>query len=122
MLKKNDFKIDAHELINYIKQSFILREYSKFVFTKYLSLILEKIAEIGRKIKFLKKNLANLDIKFFIKKKITHINRNLKNYIIKKNEREIFNKIKLPALILDKSNLRVAPYQVNLPNFVTKKS
>ena len=101
MLKKNDFKIDAHELINYIKQSFILREYSKFVFTKYLSLILEKIAEIGRKNKISKENLANLDIKFFIKKKkITHINRNLKNYIKKKkNEREIFNKIKLPALL-----------------------
>ena len=123
LLKKNDFKIDAYEFINYIKQSLILREYSKFVFTKYLSLILEKIADIGKKNKISRENLANLDIKFFImKRKITHINRNLNNYINKKkNEREIFNKIKLPTLILDKSNLRVAPYQVNLPNFVTKK-
>ena len=36
-------------------------------------------------------------------------------------EKNLYKNIKLPALIFDKSNLRVIPYQVNLPNFITKK-
>ena len=49
LLKKNGFKLDGDKFLDYIKRSLILREYSKFVFTKYLSLILEIIAKFGQK-------------------------------------------------------------------------
>ena len=43
--------------------------------------------------------------------------------MINKNKDRInLNKqIKLPSLIIDRSNLRVIPFQVNQPNFVTRK-
>ena len=67
--------------------------------------------------------MSNLDIKYF-KKKIQNLN---KQFLIKQinktnsKKKKLFSQIKLPSLILDSANLRVIPYQVNLPNFVTKK-
>jgi len=123
LLHKNNFTISTNEFINYLKKSLILREYSKFVFTKYLSLVLEKIALIGKKNNISRADISNLDIKFFIRKKnITNNKKTIYNLIKKKKkEFDVYKKIKLPALILDKSNLRVIPFQVNLPNFVTRK-
>ena len=43
LLKNNDFDISAKNFIKYLKDALSLREYSKFIFTKYLSLILKKL-------------------------------------------------------------------------------
>ena len=48
----------------------LVTEYSKFIFTKYISLILELIYEFGKKYKFSRNDLSNLNIKFFLNKKI----------------------------------------------------
>ena len=109
--------------MNYLKNSLILREYSKFVFTKYLSLILEIIATFGKKKSLSRVEISNTDIKNFLNKKFLKIKKSKLLNLIDKNKDKInLNKqIKLPSLIIDKSNLRVVPFQVNQPNFVTRK-
>ncbi len=123
LLKKNGFKLNSDKFLNYIKSSLILREYSKFVFTKYLSLILEIIAKFGQKKNISRQDISNIDVNNFLNKKFLKFNKSDLNKLIKRNKnRQNLNKqIKLPSLIIDKSNLRVVPFQVNLPNFVTRK-
>ena len=69
-LRTNNFKISAEEFILYLKNSLSLREYSKFIFSKYLSLILEKIALIAKKNKLSRSEISNIDLNFFRKKNI----------------------------------------------------
>ena len=123
LLKKNGFKLNSDKFLDYIKSSLILREYSKFVFTKYLSLILEIIAKFGQKKNISRQDISNIDVNNFLNKKFLKFNKSDLNKLIKRNKnRQNLNKqIKLPSLIIDKSNLRVVPFQVNLPNFVTRK-
>ena len=123
ILKKHKFfNINYVIFINYLSSAICQREYSKFIFTKYLSLILEIIAKHGSKLGLSRVNLSHLPIKYFLNKKYFNnkkflLNKsltNLKTYNINKN-------IKLPMLIQDRSYLTVIPYQVNLPNYITKK-
>lgn len=123
LLKKNNFNINCDQFLLYIKSSLTLREYSKFIFTKFLSQILEILAFYGSTKKLSRLEMSNLDIKYFIKKRYKNLN---KQFLIKQinktnSKKKLFSQIKLPSLILDSANLRVIPYQVNLPNFVTKK-
>lgn len=123
LLNKSKFNLNSDQFFKYIKTSLINREYSKFVFTRYLSLILEIIAEFGNKKKISREEISEIDINFFIKKKYKKLTKSKILYLYNKNSqiKKINELIKLPSLILDKSNLFVAPYQVNLPNFITKK-
>lgn len=123
LLNKSKFNLNSDQFFEYIKRSLINREYSKFVFTRYLSLILEIIAEFGNKKKISREEISEIDINFFIKKKYKKLTKSKILYLYNKNSqiKKINELIKLPSLILDKSNLFVAPYQVNLPNFITKK-
>ena len=123
LLKKNGFKLNSDKFLDYIKSSLILREYSKFVFTKYLSLILEIIAKFAQKKNISRQDISNIDVNNFLNNKFLKIKKSDLNILINKNKdkQNINKQIKLPSLIIDKSNLRVAPFQVNQPNFVTRK-
>ena len=123
LLNKNKFNLTPDKFINYIKNSLIMREYSKFVFTKYLSLALEIIGTFANKKKISRSQISNINLQFFLGNKYLKLNKKkILNLSNKKNKEKSLNKkIKLPSLIIDKSNLRVIPFQVNLPNFVTKK-
>ena len=73
--------------------------------------------------KISREEISEIDINFFLKKKYKKLTKSKILYLYNKNSqiKKINELIKLPSLILDKSNLFVAPYQVNLPNFITKK-
>lgn len=113
---------DSKSFLKYLSDAICLREYSKFIFTKYLSLVLEIIANFGKKKNLKRKDLAYLNINIFLD------NKNLKNLsklndIIKinKNNYEKNKLIKLPLIIPDASRTRVIPYQISSPNFITHK-
>lgn len=118
LLKKNRIKkISSHDLINYFEQSVISREYSKFVFTKTVSNILQKIILFGKKYQIRREDLAYIEIN-----KI----KNNKKYLIKnikknKLELNLVRNIKLPEIIYDTSAVNVIPYQVSRPNFISNK-
>lgn len=123
LLKKNQFKIEtAEDLFNYIRIAIVSREYAKFVFTKSVSLILEIISSYGKKLNLNKKDLSNIPINnFLIEKK--YKNKNELLLISKKNNTQdlIFKSIKLPQIIFDTAGIKIVPYQVNFPNFITRK-
>ena len=123
LLKKNQFRIEtAEDLFEYIRIAIVSREYAKFVFTKSVSLILEIISSFGKKLKLNKKDLSNIPINnFLIEKK--YKNKNELLLISHKNNTQnlIFKSIKLPQIIFDTAGIKIVPYQVNFPNFITRK-
>jgi hypothetical protein len=123
LLEKNEFKnIDSKKLFDYIGDSISLREYSKFIFTKYLSLILEIIANYGAQNNLKRNELTNLNINNFLNKNsyrnIIKLKMLAKRNKIKYEKNQI---VKLPLLIQDISRTRIIPYQVSSPNFITQK-
>ena len=123
LLKKNKFKnIDYKKLLDYIGNSISLREYGKFIFTKYLSLILEIIANYGSKNKLKRNELTNLNINNFLNKNLYKNIKRLK--VLSKYNKIKYEKnqiVKLPLLIQDISRIRIIPFQVSSPNFITQK-
>ena len=121
LIKKEELKnIDFYKLIEYIKKSIAMREYSKFIFTKNINLIFKYIERQGLLFKLSKKDLSFLDISFFLKKSMKSLKKT-KEIINKSKNEFIFTKaIKLPQIIHDSTGAFISPHQVNLPNFVTK--
>ena len=118
LLKKNNIKsIDSKDLIEYFEQSIISREYSKFIFTKTVSNILQKIILKGKKLKIGREDLAYIHLNDLKKNKRDILKSIKKN----KNQYNLDRNIKLPEVIYDLSAVYVIPYQVNRPNFISNK-
>jgi phosphohistidine swiveling domain-containing protein len=123
LLKKHKFEnVDCNKLFDYIGNSIALREYGKFIFTKFLSLILEIIANYGGKNNLKRIELTNLSINNFINKKFLYNIKKLK-FLSKNNNIKYYKNqiVKLPLLIQDISRVRIVPFQVSSPNFITQK-
>jgi len=123
LIKKNYLKLNTpEELFDYIRISIVSREYAKFIFTRSISTILEIISSYGKKLELNKNDLSNISIDNFLNKKI-YKNKNKLLSISKKNNTQqlIFKSIKLPQIILDVAGVKIIPYQVNFPNFITRK-
>ena len=123
LLRKEGFKdLDSKKFFKYLSSAISSREYSKFIFTKYLSLILEIIANYGKSNNLTRSELSNLKIDLFIINKKSRKKENLKK-ISKINKINFENNkiVKLPLIIQDMSRARVIPYQVSSPNFITHK-
>ena len=115
-LKNLNYKI----LIDYIKNSISLREHAKFIFTKNVSLIIQKIEKRCKKINYNMEDVSFLSLNEFTKSDYLN-NLKLKSKINKNKEKfSIFKMIRMPQIISDKSAAYISPYQTNSPNFVTK--
>ena len=115
--------LDVAQFFLYTRKSIESREYSKFVFTKYIDLVLKRISEIAKL-----KGLSKKQISFFSIKELT----NLK--LIKSSKKKLLNKIqkresdyktnlniKLPLVLIDAKGVDVIPFQVSSPNFIGSK-
>ncbi len=123
LIKKNNFKLNsANDLLEYIKLSIVSREYAKFIFTKSISSILEIISSHGRRLNINKNQLSHIPINNFLNKNFIN-NKNRLLSISKKNKEKhtILKSIKLPQVIYDIAGVKIIPYQVNFPNFITRK-
>lgn len=118
LLEKNKIRsFNSKDLIDYFEQSIISREYSKFVFTKTVSNILQKIILIGKKHKITRDDLAYIHLNDLKKNKRDILKCIKKN----KDQYNLDRTIKLPEVIYDLSAVDVIPYQVNRPNFISNK-
>ncbi len=118
LLKKFNFvSLSSQQLFRYISEAIPAREYSKFVFTKSVSHILQIISIILGKRNFNLEDISNLDINDIFKSKIYQTDTIFKN----RNNYEINKKIKLPEVLFDVAGTYIVPYQVNIPNFITNK-
>ena len=120
LLKNSQINLKSDELFKYCEEAIIAREYSKFIFTKSLSHVLDKIILFGKQNKISNEDLSYLEI-------FDLLNRNLKinklKKIIKHNKKR-YNEnyfFKFPQLITEENNAYISPYQFNKPNFISSK-
>ena len=118
--------MNAKSLLQYINESTVSREYSKFVFTRSVSEILETIANFGEKIGLSRNDLSHIPIKTLLqsfdsvdKNQINSVLKEVATYEEKKHEVSVA--IRLPQVLIDKDGLYVIPFQVSHPNFITNK-
>ncbi len=122
-LAKIGFKDSKEKIIDFFYGSIEKREFSKFLFTKYLSELLKLISKKLNKYKINNNEISMLTIRniqdFFKKKK--NIN-DLKN-IIKKNTKnyEANNKCDMPNLITSINDFKVFNLFLDEPNFIGNK-
>jgi len=123
ILKKNRLNLDVIQFFHYLRESIESREYSKFIFTKYVDLVLKRISEVAKL-----KGLSKKQISFFNIKELTNpkfIKSSQKKLLstIKKKEFDykINLYIKLPLVLIDAKGVDVIPFQVSSPNFIGNK-
>lgn len=126
LLNIHGFKnINSVKLIKYIKDAIIGREYGKFTFTKTLSDILEILSRYGESYGLSKEELSYIPIDEILSSMNDigsySVETKLRN--IYKTELEKYNvnlAIRLPQVIFDQAGTQVIPFQVSMPNFITK--
>ena len=122
--KELNIKSDI-DVMNFISTVIVEREKLKFEFTKNLSLALELIAELGKKLGFTREDLSYLEIKSIIKSK--HLSKsqlisNWKKEIhLNKKYRIINNNLILPQIIFSKNDFDVVIPVEAKPNYITNK-
>ena len=127
LIKNNKFgDLNHSKLMQYISSSIKGREYSKFIFTRALSIILEIIADYGKSKGLSRDELSHVSINKFINLGKHSISGSIEDYLrsasIKNNEKAtICSSIRLPQVLFDTAGLYVIPFQVSTPNFVTNK-
>lgn len=120
LLKYEKVPLDSKKLFQYIVDAIRAREYAKFIFSKNISLVLEKLKYFSKTNNIKLNDLEYLDINDFFKNKI-EIKKLKKKIYLKKNEKRIFESIKLPEIIVEPDNAYIGASVVSVPNFVTKK-
>jgi phosphohistidine swiveling domain-containing protein len=126
-LIKKDFKISFKKFIYFAKNSIILREEAKFVFTRGINEIFENLENLGKEIGVIKSDLAFIDIKsiinFYSKLENKKLATSIKEQIAEnKEEYEISKMIKLPDVIKSASDIYSFNESFNKINFITSLS
>ena len=126
LLKERSDGFNADQLLNYIHEATVGREYGKFVFTRSVSDILELIA------KFAEDNgLSRDEISHVPLDTILSIVKNSGEGTVEEQLREVSKQelekheisvaVRLPQLLADQAGVHIVPFQVSHPNFITHK-
>ena len=123
-IRQFNSQLSLNELINFIKDSIKLREYSKFVFMKSIDLIFENLKQFAKKYKIKSSDLSYLKIN-----DITNFYHNLNsgktlsviNKMIKDNKKEFIENfyIELPDVIFEPKDLYIINIPKEIPNYIT---
>jgi glutamine kinase len=127
LLEKNNFnEFKADDLLNYIREATIAREYAKFVFTRSVSDMLEIIANFSEKNGLTREEISHVPINSILEivksSGEKSIEEQLRNISILENEKhQVSLSIRLPQLLTDQQGIHIVPFQVSHPNFITQK-
>ena len=125
-IKNHGLICDSKSLMKFIEDAIVAREFSKFEFTKNLSLAIECIAKAGESLEFSREDLSYLDLNtifHFINYHPKEIRRNwLETIEHRKKERELNHLLALPDIIFSERDFYVIKDYSAKPNFITKKS
>ena len=126
-LKKFGIYKNTTELFNFIKESIVYREYSKFIFSKSIDYVFENLSIFGKKF-----NISNEDLSYIKIGKILDMYFNISNYStidnlkkhIAENKREYeSNKnIHLPDVIKTSKDLYIQYKNFNKINYISNKT
>jgi hypothetical protein len=114
---------DPNKFFDFLISSIQSRELAKFYLSKNISILLDRITDLGFKNGVIPAELAHsslldLDQLFSGKLKIFDF---IKNIYIRKEEHALLTKIKTPELITQPESILIVPYQGGTPNFVSTK-
>lgn len=126
-LNKSNINIDYLELKNFIYNSIVAREWSKFEFTKNINLILELISIYGENNGISREDMSYLTIDKILSLSFETpsylVHEELKRYIeYKKKKYSLTQSIKLPNLVLEPDDVEQFSINENTPNFITNKT
>jgi len=127
LLKKEGFEgIDSTQILSYIHESIVGREYGKFVFTNTLSNILELIAKFGSNIGLNRDEMSNIPIDVLLHSAKSSNKDAMEVFLktVSTKEQESHSRgygVRLPQLLFDEAGVNIVPFQVSHPNFITDK-
>jgi phosphohistidine swiveling domain-containing protein len=120
----SDFK--ANDLLNYMREATIGREYGKFVFTRSVSDMLELIANFAEENGLSRDEISHIPLNSILdivkSSGESSIEEQLRDISeLEKEEHQISVAIRLPQLLTDQAGVYIVPFQVSHPNFITHK-
>jgi len=127
LLKNNDFgAFNADDLLNYMKEAIIGREYGKFIFTRSVSDMLELIANFAEDHGLTRDEISHVPLDSILEilkssgedsfeKRLRSISK------LNQEKHKISIAIRLPQVLMDQAGVHIAPFQVSHPNFITHK-
>ena len=113
-----------NDLINFIRDSIVQREYSKFIFSKSIDLIFSNLNLFAKKNHINKNELSYLKINditdFYYNLDSGKTNLKIQE-MIEKNKKDYHNNLhlKLPDVILNPKDLYVVDINKDVPNYIT---
>ena len=127
LLKEEGFNgLDAGKLLIYIQQSIAGREYSKFVYTKTISDMLEIIAQYGEKFNLNRDDMSHIPLEVILNaatsSEFESPEMRLRTISLQEKEKHASSlAVRLPQVLFDVSGVHIVPFQVSHPNFITNK-
>ncbi len=119
--------LDAEGLMEYVRAATVGREYSKFVFSRSLSDILELLAAYGEHHGLNRDQMSHIAVTDLLGLAQKSNSTKIPDYlhaISKSNAKlhSLSSAIRLPQLLFDEAGVFVVPFQVSTPNFITQKN
>lgn len=125
-IEQNGLQSTAEDLIEFMRKSIEGREYTKFVFTKAVSKILQLIEELGNRVGIDREDMAHLDVSYikqlysdlFYGEILDVFKENISN---NKKQYAIAEQLKLPSIIIAPEDIYSFHLLYEEPNFITNK-
>jgi hypothetical protein len=119
--------VNADRLLDYIRQATIGREYTKFVFTRTVSDMLELIVAFGEQHGLSRNEMSNVTLRDVLEVAIASAEGSIESRLRDRAEagaesHALTVAIRLPQVLFDEAGVHVIPFQVSQPNFITNKS
>ena len=119
-----NFNVD--DLLNYVHDAIVGREYGKFVFTRSVSDILELIAILAKENGLSRAEISHVPLNTLLNIATNSSEGSVEDRLRKVSEKEsekhdISVAIRLPQLLIDQAGVHIIPFQVSHPNFITYK-
>jgi len=127
LLIKDGFgDFDADNLLDYINEATIGREYGKFVFSRSVSDMLEIIADFAKNNGLNRNKISHVPLGDLLNFETSSGQESAKVqlekiYKQKSAEHEASVATRLPQLLADQEGVYIVPFQVSHPNFITHK-
>ncbi len=116
----------ADDLLNYMREATIGREYGKFVFTRSVSDMLELVANFAEENGLSRDEISHVPLNSILemaKSSDESVAEERLRYIsdLEKVKHQVSVAIRLPQLLTDQAGVYIVPFQVSHPNFITHK-
>ena len=114
----------ADDLLKYCKDAIAGRELGKFIFTKVVSTILLTISRFGENQGLSKEEMSHVPVECLLDLALRSSSASVETYLREVSQQNadqhaLTVAIRLPQILFDEAGIRVVPFQVSQPNFVT---